>query len=187
MQIVSQSEAYRLTGVAVSIIGRYIKKGKLKRYNKSDINLDELTALRNIPSIKATEVKTKQAEDAKLKEVKTVPQNIENTEIDNEENQEELKKLLKDANTPTQVVTITKDFWLGKINEQKYLKEQGELITLDSAKGVAEVMFSPLSRKLDDLHIDLKSRFPEISLEAIDWLSNYINNIKESVSSHKWK
>ena len=49
----------------------------------------------------------------------------------NDDNKGELLNYLRGAKTPNQKVQIIKDFWIGKINEQKYMTEQKKLIYID--------------------------------------------------------
>lgn len=53
---------------------------------------------------------------------------ITDSELYNQDNLEELKILLSEAKTSSQKVQITKDFWTGKINEQKFLEGEKLLI-----------------------------------------------------------
>lgn len=167
MQIVSQTEAAKILGIAQSAIGRYLSKGKIRRYDKSKVCVEEIRELRQTTQIQI------------------------NNNTPKEEKQTASTKKPQADKTNKSNMTFTaarthREAFNAKIAEVTYKEKVGELITLDSAKGIIEVMFSPLSRKLDDVHIDLKSRYPDIPLEAIEWLSDYINNIKKSVSEHKW-
>ena len=53
---------------------------------------------------------------------------ITDSELYNQENLEELKTLLSEAKSSSQKVQIKKDFWTGKINEQKFFEGQKLLI-----------------------------------------------------------
>lgn len=53
---------------------------------------------------------------------------ITDSELYNQDNLEELKTLLSEAKTSSQKVQIIKDFWTGKINEQKFLEGEKLLI-----------------------------------------------------------
>ena len=82
---------------------------------------------------------------------------------------------------------MIKDYWAGKIQRQKFLKEKGELITVNDSKASVEAIYHPMSKKLDNIHIELKARYPEVSIEAIDWLAGETNNIKKSVQEYAWE
>ncbi len=108
-------------------------------------------------------------------------------EVRTTENLGELDLLLEDVQSPGQKVQITKDFWAGKIQKQRYLAEKKELIPVNEAKAVIEMLFHPISRNLDNLHIDLKARYPDVSVEAIAWVENTINDMKQSLQDHQWE
>jgi len=54
--------------------------------------------------------------------------NIKNTELYNQDNLNDLESLLLGNATSSQKVQIIKDFWAGKINQQKYLEGENLLI-----------------------------------------------------------
>ena len=116
------------------------------------------------------------------------PSSIKNDgQIYNADSLEELDLLLLDAKSPSQKVQIVKDFWLGKINRQKFLQNERELIPIHDAKATIEILFSPLSKKLDNLHIDLKARFTDVPLDAIEWISDEINSMKQSLQNYDYE
>ncbi len=100
---------------------------------------------------------------------------------------DELARLLIEVEDPSKRVGIIKDFWAGKIQKQKFLREKSELIPINEAKAVMEFLFHPISKNMDNLHVDLKARFPDVPLEAIDWVSNTINSMKMSVQEYEWE
>ncbi|MCD6432951.1 MAG: hypothetical protein J7L21_02825 [Sulfurimonas sp.] len=110
-----------------------------------------------------------------------------NSSVYNAESITELEDLLRLEKSPSRKIEMMDKFWAYKIKKQKFKQEEGELITVDDAKATIEVLFSPLDRKLNDLHIDLKSRFAEIPIDAIEWLSDYINDMKKSISEYEWE
>ena len=57
-----------------------------------------------------------------------IPKIIINSDLYNQDNINELNGLLLDAKTSNQKVQIIKDFWTGKINEQKFLEGEKLLI-----------------------------------------------------------
>ena len=160
MTILSQTEAGKILGIPQSIIGRYLKKGYITRYEKAKVCLEEIQSYRE-----------------------TKPTNVD--ENSSETRPKQSGSDSKQAMTYNAARTHREAF-NAKLAEVTYKERIGELITIEDAKGIIEIMFSPLSRKLDDLHIDLKSRYPNIEMEAIEWLSDYVNDIKKSVSEHKW-
>ena len=56
----------------------------------------------------------------------------ENTELYNGDTIQDLEAYLQTAINSSQKVQIIKDYWTGKINEQKYLTEQGTLISINN-------------------------------------------------------
>lgn len=104
------------------------------------------------------------------------------SDVDTIENREELEDLLLDAQNSMQKVTITKDFWLGKINQQKFLKEDGELVSVDSVKAILDDIGIPLAKAMDDLPFAYASRF-DMSDEAMEWMQAHINEIKMDFSN----
>ncbi|MEA1919139.1 MAG: hypothetical protein U9N52_04815 [Campylobacterota bacterium] len=189
MKTGTKADLARFLGVSTPMISKHSRKGVFNDcYLEDGKTLDFSKAIDAIKKSKSR-ASIKEMPEIKEEEQKksiNIPKSARNLELDNKENNNELENLLENAVTSSQKVMVAKDFWAGKINEQKFLKEQRELITLTEAKGVIEVMFSPLSRKLDDIHMDLKSRFPDVPMEAVEWLNEYVNDIKKSVSSHKW-
>jgi len=169
--IVSQSEASKILGIHQSAIARYLKKSVIKRYEKSKVCIEEIQELR----------KTDIRSISKSPQQKPPPPKKEPTPAESED-------IKSSASKMTYTVARThREAYNAKLAEVAYKEKIGELITIEKAKGVIEVMFSPLSQKLDDVHIDLKSRFPEIPMEAINWLNNYINTIKKSVNEYEWE
>gem|GEM_PF-6263618 len=61
----------------------------------------------------------------KLTHLEVVKKTDELKEVNTEENNEELAVILQEAQTAVQKVQIIKDFWTGKINQQKYEVEKG--------------------------------------------------------------
>ena len=107
------------------------------------------------------------------------PTNIQDDkEIYNNETKDELEVLLETAQSSSQKVQIIKDFWVGKINKQKFMVEDSQLLSVADAKAAIESVFTPINAKLDELPIMLKSHFNEVSLEAMRWLADEINQIK---------
>ncbi len=59
-------------------------------------------------------------------------ESIMKQEVYTNKNINELKDLLKSTQlSPGQTVTIIKDFWNGKLSEQKYLEKQGTLVSIE--------------------------------------------------------
>lgn len=84
-------------------------------------------------SKKKDEVKKEDKPKPTIKEIEQVTnKNIkEDDELYNQDNVAELETLLLSATTGNQKVQIIKDFWTGKINQQKYLEGEKLLIPKD--------------------------------------------------------
>ena len=107
------------------------------------------------------------------------PSDVKNNEqIYNVDSVEALDLLLQDAQSPSQKVQITKDFWMGKINRQKFLQQEGELIPISDAKAIFERISTPFNQAINDLPFDLKARFTDVNDDAIEWLIGHVNEIK---------
>jgi hypothetical protein len=68
---------------------------------------------------------------------KATSKNIKDSDLYNQDNLDELKDLLLTASTGNQKVQIIKDFWTGKINQQKYL--EGEKLLIPKEQIVKDV------------------------------------------------
>ncbi len=99
---------------------------------------------------------------------------------------DDLSSILLEIEDPVKRVQVIKDFWSGKIQRQKFMTEQKELMPINQAKAVIELLFHPISKRMDNFHIDLKSRFPEVQLEAIEWIESSINEMKQSIQEYQW-
>ena len=100
---------------------------------------------------------------------------------------DDLRALLDDAATSKDKAQIVNYYWTGKKNRLQYEKEKRNLIEMNEAKGVIEKLFMPIDKKLNDLPIDLKNRFPNIHPDAIEYLSDSINNMKLSLQEYQWE
>jgi len=94
-------------------------------------------------------------------------------DLDTIENREELKTLIEDAQNSMQKVTIAKDFWTGKINEQKFKKEAGELMSIPEVKEVLDKILTPFNRHYDEMPIIIRSHIPDVSDEIVEWIKKY--------------
>ncbi len=62
------------------------------------------------------------------------------------------------------------------------VKERG-LISISDAKAAIEIVFSPINHGLDNIPFELKSKFPTVSDEVIQWLLDRNNQIKIDVQN----
>jgi phage terminase Nu1 subunit (DNA packaging protein) len=103
----------------------------------------------------------------------------------NTDSEDELAKLLLNVDDPYTRTRITNQFWDAKARRLKFLEAEGELIPLDEAKLAVSAVMVPFNKDLDDLPIQLKGHFPEVSQEAVDWLFHQLDEIKTK-SSVMW-
>ena len=181
-------------------IGKLTKEGKFisrkaKPYEVNEkMSQHEKEALLSLDG----EIQTTQLTGDKLKEMADQQEQyrIEHPKNDVDDDTEnnltldipnELNELLDGVEDPVRRISMIKDYWAGKIQRQKFLKEKGELITVNDSKASVEAIYHPMSKKLDNIHIELKARFPEVPVEAIDWLAGETNNIKKTVQEYAWE
>lgn len=177
MTEVTKGELAVHLGVSSAMISKHVRSGALDKCytpNGKKLYLEK--------SIQAIESSRK---DFKKEQHATKENNID-PNIYNTENIEELDNLLADIQNPSQRVQVMKDYWTSRINRQKFLKEEGEIIYINEAKAAVEEIFNPLNKFLDDLPMQLKSHNQDVSIEAMQWLSDEINRMKKFMSEHQW-
>lgn len=173
MTEVNKSELAKYLDVRPSMVSKHVKAGTLDKCFTP--NGKKLFLEKAVQAIALS-----QKRDPKKTIEMTIPNEIKNnSDILNDESKDELEKLVNDAQSSSQKVQVIKDFWLGKINRQKFMEAEGELLTLKSAKAAVEAVFTPINAKLDELPLSLKSRFTKTELDAVKWLANEIDNIKK--------
>lgn len=177
MTEVTKGELAVHLGVSGAMVSKYVRTGILDKCytpNGKKLYLEK--------SIQAIESSRK---DFK-KEHSPAPQNSIDPNIYNTENIEELDALLISVENPSQRVQVMKDYWTSRINRQKFLKEEGEIIYINEAKAAVEEIFNPLNKFLDDLPIQLKSHNQDVPIEAVKWLSDEINRMKKFIGEYQW-
>lgn len=107
----------------------------------------------------------------------------EDESIFTSEAKDELNEYLSQEPSPSKQIDMIDKFWSGRIRRQKFMVEESQLIPVADAKAVIEAVFTPINAKLDELPIMLKSHFNEVSLEAMRWLADEINQIKTDSQS----
>ena len=175
---VNKSQLAAQLGVKPSMISKHVKKGVLDDCftpNGKKLYLEKAVQAIAMSKKKSSDVVPAEEDDAVMENV-----------IFTEESQEELANLLKLAKSPSQKVTITKDFWLGKINRQKFLEAEGELISVADAKVAIETLLVPLNQYLDDQSSHLKNNFPNLSQELLSWIEAENNRQKEQLKVTQW-
>jgi hypothetical protein len=115
-----------------------------------------------------------------------IEQTAKDTGVYTPQNNYELDALIQGELTPYQKTQIIKDFWAGKINEQKYLKEQGELVSREEiiTEGVRLVKafrdrmlalptkVAPLVIGMDDIDV-IKAILDKYVYESLEELSRF--------------
>jgi hypothetical protein len=167
---VTKSELARHIGKTPQYISKLVKQGMFDKCMTPDG--------KKIYLEKALEAMTKGRKRGFAPPIAPPKNAAEDPAIYNEESVKELEELLSEAVSPSQKVQIVKDFWAGKIARQRFLQAEGELIAVSDAKAAVEKLLTPYNKALDDLPVQLKSHFPEIPTDAVEWLIDYINTMK---------
>ena len=166
--------------------GKYVSRQSKPFEGKHALTQDSKEALLNYEgeiessAMSREEMKAladKQHEDMKNNPSKVI--DIEEEEISFRPIPDDLSLLLAGMEDPSKRVVIIEDFWAGKIQKQKFLREKSELISTSEAKGVLEIFLTPLSQAMEDLPYKMKAKFPDIENSAIEWLIDYTNSVKE--------
>ncbi len=165
---VTKAELARYLEVSSPMISKHVKSGILDKCftpNGKRLYLEKATI-----AIKLSK---------RREPLEVTPQKIEdNKAICAEAVTVELVELLADAQSPSQKVQITKDYWTGKINRQKFMEQEGELMTLNQVRAILDDIGTPLSKAMDDLPFAYASRF-DISDEGMEWMQSHISRIKK--------
>jgi len=176
--ILEQLNNYLTTAITQSSFSKRVKKGHIKFYYKSNTKrkfykLDEVA---KVYGIKIGEI-----------EASTPPNVKRNVTIFTSSHKEELNILLKDLNTPIQKVSAIKYFWDGKLKELKYKEAERELIPMHEAIGVMQVAITNFKSKMYEIPHQLKSQFPEASIDMVDSLHQMIDKAFYEFSKAKIK
>ena len=157
---ITKTDLAKANGVSAAYISKLVKKGifnkcldgkKLKRDCALKTYLDIKDPTRDSqreanrsskisPAKKAAAKKntTKKVAEVVIPEIeKATSKNIKDSDLYNQDNLDELKDLLLTASTGNQKVQIIKDFWTGKINQQKFL--EGEKLLIPKEQIVKDV------------------------------------------------
>lgn len=180
MTEVNKAELAKHLGVSSPMVSKYVRAGILDKCftpNGKKIYLEK--------ALKAIALSRKK-DTNKIVNVITPEDVKENKQIFNEESNIELEALLADAQSPSQKVQIVKDFWVGKINRQKFLEAEGELISVQDAKAAIDAILTPLNKYLDDMGNNLKNHFPDLDDEVIEWIDETNNRQKEQLRIKEW-
>lgn len=176
---VNKSELAAQLGVKPSMVSKHVKSGVLDGCYTP--NGKKLYLEKAIQAIALSRKKGSEESDTATNTLDDIPEQIYTAE-----SQGELSKLLLLAKSPSQKVQITKDFWVGKINRQKFLEAEGELISIKDAKVALETLIGPLNQYLNDQGNNLKNNFPNVSGEVMEWIDEENNRQKEQLRVTQW-
>lgn len=187
MTVVSKSELARHLGVKPPMITKYVKKGLLdKCFDPTGKKLILEKALEVIEKSRVRDPKNENINNSFIEAV--TPIDVKNDDnVYTDESVHNLAALLLETTSSSQKVQVTKDFWLGRINRQKFLKEERELINVDDAKAAIDALLTPLNKALDDLPITLKAHHPDITSEVVEWLIDHVNDLKVGLKNTSWE
>ena len=180
MTEVNKSQLAKHLGVKPPMVTKHIKSGILdKCFTRNGKKLILEKAVEAIALARKSDSKS-------VIDVITPSDIKEDTSLFNVQSSDELSKLLKDAQSPSQKVQIIKDYWIGKINRQKFMEAEGELISVPDAKASVETLLTPLNQYLNDQANHLKNNFPDLSSEVVLWITNENNRQKEQLKGYSW-
>jgi len=132
VKYISKTDLAKANGVSAAYISKLVKKGVFdKCFDGKKLRRDcALKAYINNKDPKRDNQRERsRREKLYLKEIeKNTGGDIKDTELYNRDNLNDLETLLLGAETSAQKVNVIKDFWTGKINEQKFLEGQKLLI-----------------------------------------------------------
>jgi len=176
---VTKGQLARELGVSAPYISKIVKQGKLDECFTPDGK--KLYLVKSIKAYQKSLTMNKRGNDQKGKRIPP-----KDDTIYNQANVEELDALLEDEPAALKRVQIVNHFWAGKTKRLKFFEAEGELIPVDDAKAALDALFSPINTELGTLPILLKAHFREVPQDAVEWLSNQIDNIKRK-SESKWE
>ena len=189
---VSRNQLAKELGVSQPYISRIVKEGRFDDCLTPDgkrLYLAKALAKYDKTSQKARKKpqkvkKTTQKGDLLDGETITIHQDGD-AEVYNTDNKEQLKALLRETESPMHRAQIESTFWHAKTRQLAFLEKERDLIPITDVKTAVDSIFSPINRQLDDLPVQFKGNFPEVSEEAVQWLLNQIDTIKQN-SAHDW-
>jgi len=180
MTEVNKSELAKHLGVKPPMITKHIKAGTLDKCFTP--NGKKLYLEKAVQAIALSQKK----DSKKIVEVMTPSEIKEDENLFTDNANEELNLLLLNAQSPSQKVQIIKDFWIGKINRQKFLEAEGELLPVHDAKVAIDTILTPLNQHMNDMGNNLKNHFPDIPNEVIEWIDEENNRQKEQLRVKEW-
>lgn len=184
MEAITKAELARRVGVNRSMIAKYVKSGLLDECYTDDGKKVFYELAKEVIDKSRQKPKSKHRKkdiEKQQKQEEFIQRQKEYAEYNphiKDQDPEDLVLLLLDSQSPSQTVQIKKDYWIGRTNRQKFLQAEGDLLTVEDAKAILEKVATPINQAMDDLPTDLKARFIDVDDDAIEWLSERINEIK---------
>jgi len=134
MELVSQNQLAQKLGVSRQYISKLVKKGVFDNcFEGKKLKLD--CAKKAYEENRKIFVRETKLEKVKKEVIKKTPAEIkQDKEVFNEQSVDEFAELLLDVDKPALKVAIIKEYWAGKLNELKFLKEKGKLIEKDEVE-----------------------------------------------------
>ena len=179
--IVTRTTLAKELGVSAPMVSKYIAKNVLNKcfvpdtaYKKLYLDkcLDAINRFKTRePAQKTKPKKVPNKETKKLIQKATKKGIKETREVYNDENIEELERLVELIDSPKQKVDTIDVFWRGKTNKIKHYQLVGELIPIGEAQYTIEKILSPLNRYLNDQPSTIMSHFPDTDPLMLKWLS----------------
>ena len=134
MELVTQNQLANELNVSRQYISKLVKKGVFDNcFNGKKLKLD--CAKKAYGENRKIFLRETKLEKVKKEVIKKTPTEIKkDNKIFNEKNVRELADLLLDVDKPALKVQIIKEYWVGKLNELKFLKEKEKLIQKDEVE-----------------------------------------------------
>jgi len=163
----------------------YLQKQRDKRVSKEASKPLEIPKLVKEKVTKEKAAKNKTAPEKSTKEKKDTGASAKDTLEPHKNSKLGELEPLGDSPSFAEAKTYREAF-MAKIAELTYKEKTGELMSVQHAKEVLEEYMIPFNHFLNDIPIQLKNQYPEIPTEAINWITEKINNQKRSYESHPW-
>jgi len=134
MELVSQSKLAKILGISRQAVNQLVHKGVFDNcFEGKKLKLD--CAKKAYEDNRKIFLRETKLEKVKKEVIKKTPVEIkQDKEVFNNQNVDELAELLLDVEKPALKVAIIKEYWAGKLNELKFLKEKGKLIEKDEVE-----------------------------------------------------
>ena len=184
MKLVTQNQLAKELNVSRQYIGKLVKKGVFDNcFDGKKLKLD--CAKKAYEENRKIFVRETKLEKVKKEVIKKTPAEIKkDKEVFNNQNVDELAELLLDVEKPALKVAIIKEYWAGKLNELKFLKEKEKLIEKDEVEREFYEVALMIKEKLLNIPVrvsnELAGKSNEFEIRQI--LENEIKEALEDLS-----